>query len=96
MSINLKLKEKMNNLLVLDAFVDDDLGLDIELGILAKNMKKEVIGVIDYFFSFLTKKERKESMMKKKTHNMLVLMLDSRFESLKLIVFLLVVSLRWP
>jgi hypothetical protein len=47
MSINLKLKEKMNNLLVLDAFVDDDLGLDIELGILAKNMKKEVIGVID-------------------------------------------------
>jgi hypothetical protein len=66
MSIGLKLKEKMNNLLVLDVFVDDDLGLDIALGILAKNMKKEVIGVIYYFFSFLTKEERKESTMKKK------------------------------
>ncbi len=64
--MSFKLKEKMNNLLVLDAFVDDDCGLDIELGILAKNMKKEVIGVIDYFFSFLTKEERKESIMKKK------------------------------
>jgi hypothetical protein len=81
--MSFKLKEKMNNVLVLDAFVDDDLGLDIELGILAKNMKKEVIGVIDYFFFFLTKKGRKESKMKKKTHNMLALMLDSRFESLR-------------
>lgn len=54
--MSFKLKEKMNNLLVLDAFVDDDRGLDIELGILAKNMKKEVIGVIDYFISFLTKR----------------------------------------
>jgi CO dehydrogenase nickel-insertion accessory protein CooC1 len=64
--MSFKLKDKMNNLLVLDAFVDDDLGLHIELGILAKNMKMEVIGVIDYFFSFLTKEERKESTMKKK------------------------------
>jgi hypothetical protein len=87
MSMSLKLKEKMNNLLVLDAFVDDDLGLDIELEIFAKNMKKEAIGVIDYFFSFLTKEERKESMIKKNTHNMLALMLDSRFESFKLIFF---------
>ncbi len=85
--MSLKLKEKMNNLLVLDAFVDDDLGLDIELEIFAKNMKKEAIGVIDYFFSFLTKEERKESMIKKNTHNMLALMLDSRFESFKLIFF---------
>jgi hypothetical protein len=46
-------------------------------------MKKEVIGVIDYFFFFLTKKGRKESKMKKKTHNMLALMLDYRFESLR-------------
>jgi hypothetical protein len=79
--MSLKLKEKMNNVLVWDVFVDDDLGLDIELGILAKNMKNEVIGIIDYFLPFLTKEERKESMMKKKTHNMLALMLDSRFES---------------
>jgi hypothetical protein len=77
-------------------FVDDDLCLDIEFKFFAKNMKKKVIGVIDYLFSFLTKEERKELTMKKKTHNMLALMLDSRFESLILIFFLLVVSLRWP
>jgi len=61
-----KLKEKMKNLFMWDVFVGDDFGLDIELGVLAKNMENEVIGVIDYFFSFLTKEERKKSMMKKK------------------------------
>jgi len=64
--MSLKLKEKMKNLFMWDVFVDDDFGLDIELGVLAKNMENEVIGVIDYFFSFLTKEERKKSMMKKK------------------------------
>jgi len=66
MSMSRKLKEKMKNLFMWDVFVGDDFGLDIELGVLAKNMENEVIGVIDYFFSFLTKEERKKSMMKKK------------------------------
>lgn len=86
MSIRLKLKEKMNNLLVLDVFVDDDLGLDIELGILAKNMKKEVIGVIEFFLYFLTRYNEK------KTHNMSALMLDSNFKILKLNFLLLVLN----
>jgi hypothetical protein len=42
-------------------------------------MNKEVIGVIDFFISFLTKYDGK------KTHNMQALMLDPRFKSLILI-----------
>ncbi len=38
--MSLKLKEKVNNLLVLDAFVDDDLGLDTELGVFTKKNEK--------------------------------------------------------
>jgi hypothetical protein len=33
-SKSLKLKEKMNHLPILDILIDDDLGVDIELGIL--------------------------------------------------------------
>ncbi len=69
----------MNNFLVLDGLVDDDYGLDIELGIFAKNMKEEVIGVINSFLSFLTIHDEKI------IHNMLALMLDPRFKSLILI-----------
>jgi hypothetical protein len=69
----------MNNLLVLDGLVDDYYGLDIELGIFAKNMKEEVIGVINSFLSFLTIYDEKL------THNMLVLMLEPRLKSLILI-----------
>jgi hypothetical protein len=67
--MSLKLKEEMNNLPMLDAFVDDNFSSDIELEAFAKKMKKEVIGVID-ILSFLTKDDEK------KTHKMLVLMLD--------------------
>jgi hypothetical protein len=42
-------------------------------------MNKEVIGVIDFFISFLTKYDGK------KTHNMQTLMLDLRFKRLILI-----------
>jgi hypothetical protein len=43
-----KLKEEMNNLPMFDVLFDDDFSLNIELGIFAKNTKKEVIGVIDF------------------------------------------------
>jgi hypothetical protein len=58
----------MNCLFVLDSFIDDDTSLDIELGNLARNIKKEVCKLIDCFFSFLTKYDEK------RTHNMLALM----------------------
>jgi hypothetical protein len=43
-----KSKEKMNHLVILDCWIDDDSNLNIELGTFAMNMKKEVYGVINY------------------------------------------------
>jgi hypothetical protein len=74
-STNLKLKKKMSHFLLLDALIDDDdFGLNIELGTFATNIKKEIIGVIDYFLSFLTRYS------KRITHDMLALMLDPKFK----------------
>ncbi len=55
-SMGLKQKEAMNHLLLFDVLIDDDdYGLFFELGTFAKNIKKEVIVVINYFLSFLTR-----------------------------------------
>jgi hypothetical protein len=79
--MSLKIKRKNEPCLpTLIAMIDDDdFGLNIELGAFAKNIKKEVIGVIDFFLTFLTKYNEK------RMHNMLALLLDFKFESLKLI-----------
>jgi hypothetical protein len=71
----------MNHRLLSDALIDgDDYGLNIESGTFAKSIiKKEIIKVIDFFLSFLTRYNEK------KTHNMLALMLDPRFKNLRLI-----------
>ncbi len=55
--MSLKLKEEMNHLLLSNALIDDDDDdcLTVELGTLAKNNKKEVIRVIDFFPFFLEK-----------------------------------------
>jgi len=53
-SINLKLKEKMNCLLILDTLINDDLSLDIESRG-PYNEHEEVCEIIDSFLSFLTK-----------------------------------------
>jgi hypothetical protein len=58
--------------------MEDDLSANIKLRNLAMNMKKEICGVIDYFFA-LTKYDEM------KAHNMLSLMLDSKYKSLRLI-----------
>jgi hypothetical protein len=50
-SMNLKLKEKMNH---------DDSNLDIKLGTLARNIKKEVCKIIDSFLSFLTRYDERK------------------------------------
>jgi len=72
--MNLKLKKKMSHFLLLDALIDDDFGLNIELGTFATDIKKEIIGVIDYFLSFLTRYDERI------THDMLALMLDPKFK----------------
>ncbi len=41
----------MNILPMLHVFVDDNYNLDVEIRIFARNMKREVIGVIDSFHS---------------------------------------------
>jgi hypothetical protein len=40
--------------------IDDDACINIELGTLEMNMKKEVFEVIDYFLSFLIKYDERE------------------------------------
>jgi hypothetical protein len=45
----------MNSPFVLNALIDDDSNLDIELETFALNIKKEVCGVIDSFLCFFTK-----------------------------------------
>jgi len=59
--------------------MEDDYGAALELSMFASNIKKEIREVLDNFFSFLRMYE------KKKVHNMLFLMLDTRFENLLLI-----------
>jgi hypothetical protein len=56
--------------------INSDLNLDIELGTFARNIKKEVCGVISFFVSFKPSKLE---------HNMLYLVFNSKFKSLKLI-----------
>ncbi len=56
--------------------MEDDSIIFYELSLLASIIKKEVINVLDFFLSFLKKYENK------KTHNMISLMLDPRFNSL--------------
>jgi hypothetical protein len=47
--------EEMIHRHILDVLIDDGLDLDIEFGSLARNIKKEVCGVIDFILSFLTR-----------------------------------------
>jgi hypothetical protein len=79
--MSLKLKEEMNHLIFNVLIDDDDSSLNIELGTFEKNIKKEVIGVIDFFLSFLTRYD------KIITRNMLALKLDFKFKSLVLIYY---------
>jgi hypothetical protein len=58
--------------------IDDDFDLIIELNFFAKNIKK-INWVIDYFLCFLLKHDEK------RIHNLLTLMLDFKFKSLRLI-----------
>ncbi len=74
--MSFKLKGKNNNPLVLDTLDEDDLDVGIELKSLIVNMKREMCGVIDFFLSFLT------TYNEKRTHNMLFLMLDSKYKCL--------------
>jgi hypothetical protein len=79
--ISLKLKVKDENTLSFQTLMEKDYSMTLELICFASNIKKEVCIVLNYFLSFLKKYEEK------RTHNMLSLMLDLRFENLHLISF---------
>jgi hypothetical protein len=67
------------NFFLSNALIDtNNFDLIIKLDFWKKNIKKEVIRVIDFFLSFLTWYDERG------VHNMIALMLDPRFKSLKL------------
>jgi hypothetical protein len=63
--MNLKLKEENQILPSFESLMEDDSIVFYELSLLASNIIKEVINVLDIFLSFLKKYENK------KAHNMI-------------------------
>jgi hypothetical protein len=55
--------------------MDDDSIVSDELSLVAFNIRKEVINVLDFFLSLLKIYDKKEA------HNMISLMLDPRYKS---------------
>ncbi len=72
-SMSLKLIKEPKNAPSFQTLKEEDSGVALELTSLASNIRKEVCGDVDSFFSFLKKFDER------KIHNMLVLMLDPRF-----------------
>jgi hypothetical protein len=77
--MSLKLKEENQIIPSFESLMEDDSIVFYELSLLASNIRREVINVLDSFLSFLKKYENK------KVHNMISLMLDPRFKSLHII-----------
>jgi len=66
--MSLKLKKENKFILSFESLMEDDSIISNELFLLAFNIRKEVINVLDFFLSFLKKYENK------KAHNMIFLM----------------------
>jgi hypothetical protein len=77
--MSLKLKEENKIIPSFESLMEDDSIIFDELFLLASNIRREVINVLDSFLSFLKKYENK------KAHNMISLILDLRFKSLGII-----------
>jgi len=75
----LKLKEEFGMSLSISNFMEDGMSMNLELPMFSSNIKKEVCDVLDGFLLFLMKYENK------KTHNILFIMLNSRFKNFKFI-----------
>ncbi len=78
-SMSLKLKEENKIIPSFERLMEDDSIISGELSLLASNIRKVVINVLNFFLSFFKKYENR------KAHNMIFLMLDSRFKSLCII-----------
>jgi len=73
--MHLKFKEKIINPSTLVSLIDDDFGIAFELSLFTSNIRRKVCVVLDSFLSYFKKIE------KKKVHNILYLMIDSKFKS---------------
>jgi len=71
-----KLKEENKIILSFESLMEDDSIISNELSLLAFNIRRVVISVLDSFLSFLKKYENM------KAHNMISLMLNPKFKSL--------------
>ncbi len=78
-SMSLKLKEENKIILSFESLMEDDSIISNELFLLAFNIRREVINVLDLFLSFLKKYENK------KAHNMISLMWHPRIKSLRIV-----------
>jgi len=78
-SMSLKLKKENQVVLSFENLMEEDSIIVNELTLLVFNIRKELCGVLDSFFSFLTKYKNK------KTPNVISLMLDLSFKSLQII-----------
>jgi hypothetical protein len=77
--MNLKLMGKNQVFPLFESLMDDDLIISDELSLLASNIRREVINVLDSFLSFSRVYD------KKKTHNMIFLTLNPRSKSFNII-----------
>ncbi len=77
----LKFCEEIINPFTPITLINDDYGIAFGLSLFASNIKREVCGVLDSFLSFLIKFEER------KAHNMLSLMLDTRFKNLRIVSY---------
>jgi hypothetical protein len=75
-SMSLKIKEENQVLPLVESLMDDDSIVSDELFLLASNIRREVINVFNFFLSFLRVYD------KRKTHNMISLMLDPKYKNL--------------
>jgi hypothetical protein len=78
----LKLKEEFGMALYITNLMEDDMSMNLELPMFSSNVREQVCDILDGFLLFLMKYE------KKKTHNILFLMLNPRFKNFKLVSFL--------
>jgi len=82
--MSLKLKKETKNPPIHNVVMEDDHEVISKLLLLASNILKEKCNILNSFFSFLRKYE------KRKTHNMLSLMLDHRHKNLCLLLSLFI------
>ncbi len=77
-SMSLKLREENQVLPSFESLMGDDSFVNVELSLLAFNIRKEVMNVLDFFLSFLKVYD------KRKSHNVISLIIKPRYKSFRI------------